>query len=374
MMAATEDLVRLVGWTGAGAPGVDWSYVESEFGVALPADYKGHVDRFQYGVFQGSLTVLQPRSSEEVEEYLDEVCSWAEEIEADPPLSRLPYPLVPQVPGLYPWGRIFGDLMFCWYLTDELGGPAPTYLVRVWDGKSTRLQGTMTEIVTDAVHGRIPEIGTSTRSGAPNFTVIPRPPERATLGTPENYWHRPDAFVTEMVTVPPTETDMVGRLRAMGLGTGQGQVVDWAALERLGRRLPRDYKRFIAEIGPGRYGNVTVASPNGPTGDTPGLDDVIAHMRELATEQYTNPPPAPPAPTAPMIWGEAPKGYFCGWEVGDFPTDQRPVTLVSVGRGGNTKALSMTGYLAAYLSEGETFSNAPWSYPDPRWRRAKYRR
>ncbi|EKX68226.1 hypothetical protein Sipo8835_43815 [Streptomyces ipomoeae] len=55
-----ERLIRITGWTHpAQRPDVDWAEVESRLGTALPSDYKGMVETFGEGAFDGILDLHQ---------------------------------------------------------------------------------------------------------------------------------------------------------------------------------------------------------------------------------------------------------------------------------------------------------------------------
>lgn len=367
MLRVTE-LARLVGWTGRGVRSVDWSHIERELGFMLPSEYKAHVEVFPNGVFQHALRVMQPETSDDVEGYLDAVRYAAQNIREIPEeISELSLGVYPAVPGLFPWGNIEGELLLCWHLTDRSSNAPASYLISLLRGSTIKLEGSMSECIASMIRGHIPELRKVLATDKPpTFAATPLRPERVTLQVPERYWtgERRAHSRFKGLAGPADATD---DLLSLGLETHRAQRVEWQAVEsRLGQPLPNDYKRFIERIGPGRYGQITVASPTGATKDAPGMFDILSMARESAEATYTNPPAMFPEAGAPLIWGMAPGDWFLGWTPGVLFDGERVVTRFCFRYSRSEVRRSMTSYLYWYLTQGEDFSTAPWSVWRPR--------
>lgn len=363
------EIAALVGWTGRGVEGIDWRYVESELGVVLPADYKLAVERFPYGSFNGSLRIEQPRSSArgDLERYLDTIFAMAEDIAAElADAQDLAIEVFPRVPGLFPWATIEGEHTVLTYLPLMPNRSSVTYVLRPGGrGRRINIDGAISESIIEMIMGRVSGVrGLLATDGAPYFRPYPSTPAPPACRTglpqlPGGYWamNEESEWIHADVVEP---VDAVPQLLALGLDVGRAQCVDWPAVEgRLGLRLPSDYKQFIETIGPGTYGRIVVASPNGPTADAPGLFDVYSVVRERYRKLYGETMPALPSPGGPLLWGLAPHGRVCAWRFDDAPPDRRSVvvfrdqTISFMGH-------SMTGYLNWYLRDGETVYTAPW--------------
>ena len=84
----------------------DWPAAEAKLGIALPADYKGIVERYGAGAFSDFLIVLNPFTPNaylNLQEGGAQILESARTVRAsDPDLYRMP--LFPESGGLLPWG------------------------------------------------------------------------------------------------------------------------------------------------------------------------------------------------------------------------------------------------------------------------------
>jgi len=358
--------------------GGDWGYVESELGLSLSEEYKALVERFLAGQFNGSLEVIQPRSADQadVEAYLDRVFDEAERL--DEAVREMGVPVTevfPKVPGLFPWADMEGEYLACCYLGDPSADSSANYVARVPTGAWVEMHGSIARCLVDMITGRVYRVrGLLSTDKPPDFFAYPPRTFQREVLTPGETWETRASLSILPYYEPANAVDA---LLGLGLDTGRAEVVDWVAVEqRLGHRLPADYKRFVETIGPGRYGNILVANPNGPKGDVPGLFDLAASARESLARRYVNPPPVAPDPGGILVWGQAPHGWFCGWATPDDFVKDMGAVLHFTGLRQRGTGRSMTNYLHWYLTEEETFNTAPWSLPRPgdarkRWKRQK---
>jgi hypothetical protein len=136
IVSEAENLARLTGWEGQGTPSVDWKQAEEEVGIALPPDFCELAELFPFGVFQGYLDFIPSPAGlvdlrerpladlrrwrdntlddDEIEyrECLEELAaSKGEELPPGPVLS-FPFPLWPELGGIFPWALGSRDEIF----------------------------------------------------------------------------------------------------------------------------------------------------------------------------------------------------------------------------------------------------------------------
>jgi hypothetical protein len=107
--------------------------------------------------------------------------------------------------------------------------------------------------------------------------------------------------------------------------------VDWAAVhERLGFRLPSDYREFIDAYGPGTFGDIRVMAPGAPGGMD--LFDLLERkyqqVQRVPVRMADIAPPIYPEPGGTVFWGETTGGWSCGWAPAGPDPDQWTVAAI----------------------------------------------
>jgi hypothetical protein len=244
---------RLGGW-------YQWRRIEQSLGLRLPDDYKLLVETFPPGVFRGLVQINRPGDYDEPPS--DFLGFYAQKLEYLQGLraaghGTFPHPLFPESGGLLPWarGRRF-ELIF--WLTS--GSDPNTWPVVCADYDCIRWQtfpGTACAFLTEVVEGRfdVSLFGVDI-ADAPAFRIIdaavPAKPKGA--ARPRSFWK-----------AKGRASNAVAELSArLGPSTATSTPTDWQAAEqRLGRRLPADYKAFVDRYGPGTWLDIVVAAPGG---------------------------------------------------------------------------------------------------------------
>lgn len=321
-MKCVDDLLELVGLTGAGRRSFDWSAVERGLGLTLPAAYKEIAERFPDGRFQGFLGLIRPGDMGEPEteflgyyrHRLDDMRRWRE----DEP-ERFPHPLFPEPGGLLPWAVTHRADLFFWR-TDTWSIAASDSGFEVWE----HVPGTVCDLLTAVVTGRYDasRYGVDLAAREPWFDVpvAPRPPP-----TGKRFWL--DLQLGQ--ALPRDEFAAVAEL----LGPGGDRKVDWAGLE-----LPQDYRRFIESYGAGVFGDVRIEAPGAPLEELlqdtrPGLPDLPGFVDEGAF----------------LAWGATSDGWTCGWARSHDDPDRWGTVLVAPdGRWEYAPGQSFTSFLLSY--------------------------
>jgi len=122
--------------------------------------------------------------------------------------------------------------------------------------------------------------------------------------------------------------------------------VDWAAVhDRLGFRLPTDYRDFIDAYGPGTVGDVRIMAPGAP-----GDMDLFALLERKYTEVsgleriIGEDAPFYPEPGGTVCWGETIGGWTCGWA--PVSTDPDEWDVVGITPGSDLRGLRLRGGLS----------------------------
>jgi len=136
---------------------------------------------------------------------------------------------------------------------------------------------------------------------------------------------------------------------------GTGDARRWAAVEqRLGLRLPPDYRDLVDTYGAGRFGNfITVFTPfvdngyvNLLTQDTLALD---AYRVMRADFPETAPDPVYPEPGGVLPWAQTDNGDVVYWRT-DGPSERWPVVVIESRFGMHEQyTLTTTAFLAKLL-------------------------
>lgn len=149
-------VVAVTGWSRERVDVVDWTAVETRLGTVLPGDYKGLVERFGYGAFDGYLSLLLPDGppgSLDIVEF-NEFWARCAGVDGDGPWE--PYRLYPAPGGLLQWASTEQRTSFYW-LTE--GSDPDRWPILVTDDAYTewdRFDGSTAEFVyrllTDPLH------------------------------------------------------------------------------------------------------------------------------------------------------------------------------------------------------------------------------
>lgn len=155
----------------------DWPPVEKEFGLRLPADYKGFLARYGSGEIDEFLLVASPVFGNRLTRLSDFARSRLEIRrairDADWPIP--PWPIHPEAGGLLPWGTSRnGD--GCFWLTDPPDEP-DRWPVVVVESKSQEWldhEGSMTDLLSGLLDRtvNIPFFPADCFFGAPRFTPL----------------------------------------------------------------------------------------------------------------------------------------------------------------------------------------------------------
>ncbi|MEU0716952.1 SMI1/KNR4 family protein [Streptomyces lavendulocolor] len=133
--AWVQRVIELTGWEARGIP-VDWSAIEGELGVPLPADYKELCEAFGGGTFSDSVSFLG--RDEGIS--FDFLAQWrvALSVDRDSTLGYVsavdPYAIyAPGGKGVVTWGSTEWADEYCWLIDAERPGDYPV-LARSHDG------------------------------------------------------------------------------------------------------------------------------------------------------------------------------------------------------------------------------------------------
>jgi hypothetical protein len=324
----------------------DWSAVENELGVRLPADYKMLAESFPDGWFRDFVSVLPPVGTDRemsLVEYargeLDALRELRESGEAS-----FPYPLFPEPNGVLPWGFIATPGIACWLTgpgdPDEWTVVLATEEGDYWD----RFDGSASEFLISVVTASYdasgfregPEPDERRRgdrpvelASRPLFKPLAPPPALLNWHTapPEDFWSRQ----LDLVGGPVPPVNELAALRSVaGPPPADVQPVNWEAVHaRLGVSLPADYRAFIDEYGPGILGDIRIMSP-AATGEWnlfTLLERKYEQVRYAPRQQWDA--PWYPEPRGTVGWGETASGWTCGWAPVDSDPDSWTVVAVA---------------------------------------------
>jgi hypothetical protein len=100
-----------------GATG-DWDAVESELGLALPADFKAAIELYGAGYFAEFITLLTPFGPDLLRPLARRLLTDEQSFRAAHP-DRCPYPFYPEFGGLLPWAGTDNGDRLCWLTAGE---------------------------------------------------------------------------------------------------------------------------------------------------------------------------------------------------------------------------------------------------------------
>jgi hypothetical protein len=138
-------------------PQAEWNRLEARLGFALPADYKGYIDRYGSGFVDQFLWVLNPFSSNEHLRFPDSsdrqlsILRWLREQGNE----TLPYPIHPESGGVLLWAETANGDCFYW-LTDE--GSPDDWRVTVNESRAPNWHdhpGPMSSLLADLLDGTV---------------------------------------------------------------------------------------------------------------------------------------------------------------------------------------------------------------------------
>ena len=334
-----EGLAALAGVSLTRGVAFDWAAIEADLGTRLPADYKLLAEAFPGGWFRQFVRPRKPaRLAGGAQRLLGEFGAGQVETlrrwraQGD---DMVPYPVYPESGGLLPWGGI-RDGGYAFWLTGP-GEPEgwPVVLASEKCGHWERFDGTVCEFLTEVAAARYdasaftagPVRGVVYASGeqvvtAPPVILASRPvfePDSKPPGVPPRSAVPPADFwpIKLMVLGDLLPVNEMGVLRELiGAPAAAVPAVEWAAVhERLGFRLPADYREFIDAYGPGTFGDIRVMAPGAP-GEM-DLFDLLERkyqqVQRAAVRMADIAPPVYPEPGGTIFWGETAGGWSCGW-------------------------------------------------------------
>lgn len=340
-MAEPAELVRvLAGFAGVPANGgkvFNWTEIEREVGLQLPADYKLLAEQFPAGWFRRFVRPIKPvQPSAGAQRLLDDLETRQLETLREwraQGSGEFPFPLYPEPGGLLPWGSVRGQGYAFWLTDKSSPGDWPVVLASQQCDHWERFDGPVCEFLIEVAAARYDATGFTegpiravtggsgnVQKSAPPIILADRPvfeSDSAPAAVPGGTTFAPPGFWRDMVS------DLGGRrpvnempaLRALiGKPATRPSAVDWERMQAgLGFRLPADYREFIDTYGPGTFGDIRVTAPGAPA-----EVDMLALMarkykqvRGIAQIGIT--PPFCPEPGGTVCWGETAEGWVCGW-------------------------------------------------------------
>jgi hypothetical protein len=330
-------LCRCVGWPPG--PARATTAPAEVYGAGPPADFQRLVDTIPPGVFQTFLRVLHPAEFESVDEYRATVGWYAEQVET----------------GLLPWAVIGSDWIICW--SAAAADPA-RWTVVVFDPverKRYPYDGSATEFLQAFVLG-----GTGIEELAyihedhptPEFVALEEQPPRAPAAVEPDFWSNDIGALSTLV--PPIDASDLLREAVHTGPLASADNTDWAEIEnRLGLRLPGDYKALFAGRAPIRIGPVQLTWPAAD-----GLSDLQRRLYERVVDAYEtrggSRGPYHPEPGGLVAWAVADSGHTICWLPATEDPDAWPVTVVEPQfRSTATYGMSATRFLLRLVEEPE---------------------
>jgi hypothetical protein len=321
----------------------DWSAIEGDLGLRLPADYKLLAESFPEGWFREFVRVWLPDGRGRwLSEYASGQLKSMREFRAAGG-GVFPYPLFPEAGGVLPWGGILSPGAAFW-LTGP-GDPEDWPVVvateecEYWD----RFDGPVCEFLIEVAAGRYDASGFT--EGAPledrqrgerQIDLASRPvfePDPSVPSAPLPLPGPPPDFWLRRLQEASWERLPVNELAAVRELIGPPPLgvksVDWAGVHgRLGFALPADYREFIDIYGPGTFGDIRIAAPGAP-GDMDLfalLERKYNQVRELPRGEWDA--PWYPEPGGTIACAETTGGHTCGWAPVRADPDQWTVVAI----------------------------------------------
>lgn len=339
-------------------PVFDWDEVADEIGIRVPRSFQEYVSTFPAGEFQTFLSIEQPRSAGDAGGYSRRVQHLLGSLRVIAHGGTgFPHDIFPGRPGLFPWGSVGFDYILCWHMDDREVDSPPIVLVDASDGRAFDLAGDIAKCIIDVATGAIPELNyISEAHPMPRFDPL-------RLGGMTSPSGRPPLDVMGLdpeglLVVPGDKVDAVDELLDVVGNRYTAVAIAWGSLDdRLAHPLPRDYRRLMGTIGPGVYGDVTVAAPISLP-DIPELTDEAYYAADVSRERSNR--------TGPVVWGKAPRGWYLAWLPGSYPADQRPVIVFSPDKGYvGGMGMSMTSFLVSHVRDTTNWEFASWRVGEP---------
>jgi hypothetical protein len=140
---------------GAGTP-QQWTIVEAELGLELPADYKALVDTYRAGKFADFIFVYTPFARNPSLNLLDQRelnLAAYKTMQVEAPNSA-PYPAYPEAGGVLPWAHTEnGDVLY--WLTVGPSDAWPTIAIGSRHATQQRYDLTTTEFLAQVIEGTL---------------------------------------------------------------------------------------------------------------------------------------------------------------------------------------------------------------------------
>jgi hypothetical protein len=153
-MSGLNELERLIGPPTQAAPPVDWGNVERVTGLVFPADYREYCQKYSALLIDDFISISHPSAKREAvnliraaDRYLAAMRELREGNESD-----VPYPIYPELNGIFPWGVTDnGDWLF-WQTADN---PNDWIVVATDRGDWYEYRGTFTSFLVALLGGRL---------------------------------------------------------------------------------------------------------------------------------------------------------------------------------------------------------------------------
>jgi hypothetical protein len=320
-----HELAVLLRWPYERRAVTDWAAVEKALGVALPPDFRELIEVFPPGEIQMGFSVLHPARFETAGEYRHELVGYADQLRGDAAKRAFPHPVYPDQGGVLPWATVGFDWIICWLTADDDPANWPVMVCdsrleewHVHDGSTATF---LTALVT--IPPTIAELSYVTESCQPPKFWPYSPPALAPVEPDPQYWIGSPEI--QRLTEP---VDAVAQLRGVvaGAATRPDDAVDWPALEeRLGVRLPADYKRMVDQLGPIAVGPAHIAPP---AADLLALVEDL--RRRVEAERAAGAGPRGtiyPEPNGLLAWGTLEGGGLLCWVASPVDPDEWPVAV-----------------------------------------------
>lgn len=345
-----DDLARLVGWTGHGRVATGQE-LETAFGLAIPEDFRELVSRFPPGRFATVIQVAHPDYAADFPEDFREMIGEIRRV-ASP--AELPFEFGTVEGQLCPWGWLNLYVLFTWLIDgpDPNGWPCVVITfddeVR-WERYDIRSVDLLVALLTPGSE-ILRDYFDVSQSGA-TFDPDERPASQSRPAEgPLGPWPPLEFPVQE----PTDRTVQIREL--LRISVRPADPVDWPAIEeRLGYRLPADYRHLFEVVGPGTFGSIRVLG----LGDGHrGLGALQAKVYEFAVERRklgnsAADFPIHPEPGGVIAFGESLDGWVLAWQInGADPDGWSVVAIDPPWMMARSIDLSLTGFLTAYLTDG----------------------
>lgn len=367
-------LAEIAGVAAEESRSFDWSAIEDDLGLGLPADYKLLAESFPAGWFRGWVQLRLPeRTGDDRPRLLSDFAagqlrSLREFRETGE--CKFPFPLFPEPGGVLPWGYLRSPGVAYWLTAPGDPEQWPVIVATEEGDYWERFDGSACEFLAEVMAGRYD--ASRFPDGYEGYDgrwieLGPRPVfGPATVSEPRAEQEVPallraaDFWPVFLHGTPLPVSEMAALRELIGAPPAGLLPVDWAAVHaRLGVRLPGDYREFVDTYGPGTLGDIRIMAPGAP-----GRMDLFellewkyAQVRDMRDLEFRA--PFYPEPGGTVCWGEASWSersgvWTCGWAPRSGDPEEWGVVLMSnanLAAFRQEDGLSFSGMLAHHVRQ-----------------------